>query len=67
VTAEARRVVDALGLPLERLGETEAARSVMTALEAVCRDGARTCDIGGRAGTREVGDAVAREVQMQVA
>ena len=54
-------------LMLEGLGEAEAARSVMTALEAVCRDGARTRDIGGGAGTSEVGDAVAREVQRQVA
>jgi tartrate dehydrogenase/decarboxylase/D-malate dehydrogenase len=52
---------------LERLGEAEGARRVMTALEAVCRDGARTRDIGGSAGTREVGAAVAREVRGQVA
>jgi tartrate dehydrogenase/decarboxylase / D-malate dehydrogenase len=54
-------------LMLERLGEEGAARSVMTALEAVCRDGPRTRDIGGSAGTSEVGEAVAREVQGQVA
>jgi tartrate dehydrogenase/decarboxylase / D-malate dehydrogenase len=54
-------------LMLERLGEEEAARSVMTALEAVCRDGPRTRDIGGSAGTREVGEAVAREVHGRVA
>jgi tartrate dehydrogenase/decarboxylase/D-malate dehydrogenase len=50
-------------LMLERLGEAEGARRVMAALEAVCRDGARTRDIGGSAGTSEVGDAVVREVQ----
>jgi tartrate dehydrogenase/decarboxylase/D-malate dehydrogenase len=50
-------------LMLERLGEAEGARRVMAALEAVCRDGARTRDIGGSAGTKEVGDAVVREVQ----
>jgi tartrate dehydrogenase/decarboxylase / D-malate dehydrogenase len=50
-------------LMLERLGEAEGARRVMAALEAVCRDGLRTRDIGGSAGTSEVGDAVAREVQ----
>jgi tartrate dehydrogenase/decarboxylase / D-malate dehydrogenase len=54
-------------LMLDWLGEEDAARTVMTALEAVCRDGPRTRDIGGSAATREVGEAVAREVQALVA
>jgi tartrate dehydrogenase/decarboxylase / D-malate dehydrogenase len=54
-------------LMLEHLGEPEGARSVMAALEAVCRDGPRTRDVGGVATTREVGDAVARHVRGQVA
>jgi 3-isopropylmalate dehydrogenase len=53
-------------LMLERLGEAEAARSVMAGLEAVCRDGPRTPDVGGSAGTSDVGAAVAREVQRQL-
>jgi len=45
-------------LMLDHLGELDAARRVMRALESVCRDGPRTRDIGGAASTREVGDAV---------
>jgi tartrate dehydrogenase/decarboxylase / D-malate dehydrogenase len=46
-------------LMLEHLGESDAARMLMTALEDVCRDGPRTRDVGGGASTREVGEAVA--------
>jgi tartrate dehydrogenase/decarboxylase/D-malate dehydrogenase len=46
-------------LMLEHLGETDAAKRVLDALESVCRDGPRTRDIGGDAGTTEVGAAVA--------
>jgi tartrate dehydrogenase/decarboxylase/D-malate dehydrogenase len=46
-------------LMLEHLGEADAAAAVMAALEAVCRDGPRTRDVGGTATTREVGAAVA--------
>jgi tartrate dehydrogenase/decarboxylase/D-malate dehydrogenase len=46
-------------LMLDHLGEVEAAARVMRALEAVCRDGPRTRDVGGTATTREVGEAVA--------
>ncbi len=46
-------------LMLEHLGEKEAAARLMEALEATCRDGPRTVDVGGRATTVEVGDAVA--------
>jgi tartrate dehydrogenase/decarboxylase/D-malate dehydrogenase len=45
-------------LLLEHLGEREAAQALMRALEDVCRDGPRTRDLGGRAGTAEVGSAV---------
>jgi tartrate dehydrogenase/decarboxylase / D-malate dehydrogenase len=45
-------------LMLEHLGEADAARTLLAALEAVCRDGPRTRDLGGEAGTAEVGDAV---------
>jgi tartrate dehydrogenase/decarboxylase/D-malate dehydrogenase len=34
----------------------------MAAIEAVCREGPRTRDLGGEAGTSEVGDAVASRV-----
>ena len=46
-------------LLLEHLGEADAAAAVLAALEAVCREGPRTRDVGGDATTREVGAAVA--------
>jgi tartrate dehydrogenase/decarboxylase/D-malate dehydrogenase len=46
-------------LMLQHLGEDEAARRVMAALEVVCRHGPRTRDIGGEAATAEVGDEIA--------
>jgi tartrate dehydrogenase/decarboxylase/D-malate dehydrogenase len=46
-------------LMLDHLGEADASRRLMTALEAVCRDGVLTRDVGGTASTPEVGDAVA--------
>jgi tartrate dehydrogenase/decarboxylase/D-malate dehydrogenase len=49
-------------LMLEHLGEPEPADLLMRALEAACRDGVRTADVGGRATTREAGDAVAERV-----
>jgi tartrate dehydrogenase/decarboxylase/D-malate dehydrogenase len=45
-------------LMLEHLAETGASERLMAALEQVCREGPRTRDVGGTAGTREVGDAV---------
>ena len=51
-----------LALMLGELGEQEAQRTVMAALESVCREGPRTRDIGGSASTAEVGDAVVRSV-----
>ena len=49
-------------LMLEHQGEREAARRLMAALEAVCREGPRTRDVGGTASTAEVGDAIAARV-----
>ncbi len=49
-------------LMLAHLGEDGAAARVMRALEDVCRDGPRTRDIGGEAGTTAVGDAIAARV-----
>jgi tartrate dehydrogenase/decarboxylase/D-malate dehydrogenase len=44
------------------LGEQDAADRLMGAVEAVCRDGILTADVGGSATTSEVGDAVAARV-----
>jgi tartrate dehydrogenase/decarboxylase/D-malate dehydrogenase len=49
-------------LMLEHVGESGAAAALMGALEAVCRDGPRTLDVGGSATTREVGEAIAERV-----
>ena len=49
-------------LMLEHLAEPAAARALLTALEAVCREGPRTRDLGGSAGTAEVGEAVAAQL-----
>ena len=49
-------------LMLEQLGEDEGAKRVLGAIEAVCRDGPRTRDIGGDASTSEVGDAIAKRL-----
>jgi len=51
-------------LMLDELGEREAARMMMEALELVCREGPRTRDVGGRATTRQVGDAVVEAVSL---
>jgi tartrate dehydrogenase/decarboxylase/D-malate dehydrogenase len=45
-------------LMLEHLGEGDAARRLLSAVEAVCRDGVLTRDLGGTAKTADVGDAV---------
>jgi tartrate dehydrogenase/decarboxylase/D-malate dehydrogenase len=45
-------------LMLEHLGEADAARRLLDALEVVCAEGPTTRDVGGTATTREVGDAV---------
>lgn len=48
-------------LMLEHVGEPDAAETLLQALQEVCRTGPRTRDVGGDAGTEEVGAAVARE------
>jgi tartrate dehydrogenase/decarboxylase/D-malate dehydrogenase len=45
-------------LMLDHLREKTAAARLLTALEDVCREGPRTRDLGGSAGTAEVGDAI---------
>jgi tartrate dehydrogenase/decarboxylase/D-malate dehydrogenase len=45
-------------LMLEHLGDDPQSRHVLAALEAVCRDGTRTADIGGSTSTAEMGEAV---------
>ncbi|MGH9511087.1 MAG: tartrate dehydrogenase [Terriglobales bacterium] len=48
---------------LEHLGEEGAASAIETALEAVLADSAmHTADLGGKAGTRVVGEAIANQV-----
>jgi tartrate dehydrogenase/decarboxylase/D-malate dehydrogenase len=49
-------------LMLEHLGELAASARLIEAVEAVCREGPRTRDIGGEASTSEVGDAIAKRV-----
>ncbi|MGZ0186788.1 MAG: isocitrate/isopropylmalate family dehydrogenase, partial [Alphaproteobacteria bacterium] len=43
---------------LEHIGEPAAAARLMRAVEAVCADGVMTPDVGGKATTQEVTDAV---------
>ena len=45
-------------LMLDHLGEQAASARLLAALEGVCREGPRTRDLGGSAGTAEVGDAI---------
>jgi tartrate dehydrogenase/decarboxylase/D-malate dehydrogenase len=48
---------------LEHLGETAAARAITDSIEALLRDGGpRTRDLGGQAGTQDVGRAIADAV-----
>ena len=49
-------------LMLEQLGEVAASKRLMSAVEAVCRNGPCTVDIGGDASTSQVGDAIVRQV-----
>jgi tartrate dehydrogenase/decarboxylase / D-malate dehydrogenase len=49
-------------LMLEHLGEPAGAGALLEALEDVCREGPRTRDLGGDAGTSEVGEAIAARV-----
>lgn len=48
----------AAAMMLDHLGETEAAAGLVAAADAVLRDGPRTPDLGGTAGTHEVAGAV---------
>jgi len=50
-------------LLLDQLGEPLAGARLLRAIEAVCRDGVLTADLGGSASTAEVGDAVARRAR----
>jgi tartrate dehydrogenase/decarboxylase / D-malate dehydrogenase len=48
---------------MEHLGETKAARAIEKAVEAVlAQSDVRTPDLGGKASTRDVGDAIGREI-----
>lgn len=47
---------------LEHLGHPDAAAAVVSAIEAVLEDGPRTPDLGGRADTRQLGQAIANAV-----
>ena len=50
---------------LQHLGEVKAAEAVERALESVlAKSDALTPDLGGRASTRDVGHAVAREISV---
>jgi tartrate dehydrogenase/decarboxylase/D-malate dehydrogenase len=49
-------------LMLEHLGEEDASKRVVAAIESVCAEGLLTRDLGGTARTEEVGDAVAARV-----
>lgn len=48
---------------LEHLGQTQAAQSIMDAIETVLVDGPRTPDMGGSASTQDVGEAIAEAVR----
>ncbi len=52
---------------LEHLGHPEAAAAVLAGIETVLREGPRTRDIGGRASTGEVGQAIAEALEGRVA
>jgi tartrate dehydrogenase/decarboxylase / D-malate dehydrogenase len=49
-------------LMLDHLGEPEAGKRLLDAVESVCRDGILTRDLGGTASTSEVGDAVSSRI-----
>ncbi len=44
------------------LGEQEASEKLMKAIEKVCESGITTCDLGGTATTKQVTEAVIREI-----
>jgi len=47
---------------LEHLGHAEAADAILKAIEKVLASGPRTRDIGGTAGTEDVGKAIAEAI-----
>ena len=47
---------------LEHLGHPDAANAIVKAIETVLIEGPRTRDIGGKAGTEEVGKAIAAAI-----
>nr|XP_019044402.1 tartrate dehydrogenase [Kwoniella bestiolae CBS 10118]OCF23332.1 tartrate dehydrogenase [Kwoniella bestiolae CBS 10118] len=49
---------------LDWLGEHEASKLLMKAVEQTCADGVRTRDLGGRANTQEVTDAVIQRLRV---
>jgi tartrate dehydrogenase/decarboxylase/D-malate dehydrogenase len=49
-------------LMLEHLGHADAAAAVMRAIERVLKEGPRTADLGGSAGTEECGKAIAEAI-----
>jgi tartrate dehydrogenase/decarboxylase/D-malate dehydrogenase len=48
---------------LDTLGERAASARLMRALEDVARGGPKTADVGGKASTSDVGDAVAESAR----
>ncbi|MTH80274.1 tartrate dehydrogenase [Paracoccus aestuariivivens] len=48
---------------LEHLGEADAAKRLMTAVEQVCAQGVLTPDVGGSANTQQVADAVCAAIR----
>ena len=48
---------------LDHLGETDAAKRLMRAVEKVCADGIMTPDVGGTANTQAVTDAVCTAIR----
>jgi tartrate dehydrogenase/decarboxylase/D-malate dehydrogenase len=61
-TANPMAAIWAASMLLEHVGEPEAARLVMAALERTALEGPKTSDLGGTARTREVGAAVERAI-----
>lgn len=53
-------------LMLRSLGATQASDVIMDAMSRACIEGIQTVDMGGNAGTSDVGDAVARLVRQSV-
>jgi tartrate dehydrogenase/decarboxylase / D-malate dehydrogenase len=50
-------------LMVEHLGETDASQRIVGAIEAACRDRILTRDVGGKATTVDVGEAVAARIR----